>query len=240
MIKKILVVDEDQKTIASLTRLLMDQFHVSCANNSREGMERALSEKPDLIILDLLMPNKGGINLNNTLRENSSTMDIPVIFLTDVWRQTDETKFGCDTDTYTVFSKPFNETELLSKVQTLLRERRKYKKVKLSKPMQFSVSPHIGKKESLKAVCVDISKGGILIDVKEKYPTMVPCVIKMQAVDIFDTYVQHEYVFNGVIVWTKQDESHGVWRTGISFTQFGPDEKVFLEKIIHKQSGPVV
>jgi DNA-binding response OmpR family regulator len=80
--KKILVVDDEPDTVEFLKRSLeRNNFDTISAGNGEEGLRRALQEKPDLIILDLLMPNKDGFTILQELKNNESTRGIPVIVL---------------------------------------------------------------------------------------------------------------------------------------------------------------
>lgn len=83
MAKKILVIDDEQDMIVFLTALLEDSgYEVITATDGEEGMEKVKSEKPDLISLDLLMPNKTGIKMYRELRKDPDVGETPVIMVT--------------------------------------------------------------------------------------------------------------------------------------------------------------
>lgn len=80
---KLLVVDDDRDVIDLLSYLLERHGHqIIEASNGREGLETASREHPDLIVLDIMMPEMDGLAMNDHLLENPSTKDIPVIILT--------------------------------------------------------------------------------------------------------------------------------------------------------------
>jgi DNA-binding response OmpR family regulator len=80
--KKILVVDDEPDALEFLINgLQKNNFNTISALNGEEGFKRAFEEKPDLILLDLVMPNKDGFTMLEELKTNQSTKDIPVIVL---------------------------------------------------------------------------------------------------------------------------------------------------------------
>ncbi|MCL5271122.1 MAG: response regulator [bacterium] len=83
--KKILVVDDEQSTIVYLETLLQDNdYETASAHNGAEGLEKIISEKPDLVLLDINMPEQSGIRLYRNLREKPEFASIPVIIVTAV------------------------------------------------------------------------------------------------------------------------------------------------------------
>ena len=80
---KILIV-EDEAPLREMyqMRLEMEGYKTVGAADGEEGMEKAISEKPDLILLDLLMPNVSGTEMYHLLKSNEKTKNIPVIILT--------------------------------------------------------------------------------------------------------------------------------------------------------------
>ena len=118
---KILVVD-DEKDIRDLIvlNLTREGFDSIEAANGLEAVKKTLEERPDLIILDLMLPEKDGISVFRELREDSRTLSIPVIMLTA--RGKLEEKIGgleVGADDYII--KPFSPRELMLRVRNLLR-----------------------------------------------------------------------------------------------------------------------
>jgi DNA-binding response OmpR family regulator len=82
---KILVVEDEEILLTALTEELNQEgFQVSGAKDGVEGVSKATSEKPDLILLDLVMPKLDGIGALKQMKENSETKDIPVVILTNL------------------------------------------------------------------------------------------------------------------------------------------------------------
>jgi len=89
MPKKILIVDDDPDVILFLSTLLQDhEFETLEARNGQEGLLKVKSEHPDLILLDLMMPEKSGIALLNELKADDHLGKIPVIMVTGVSGET--------------------------------------------------------------------------------------------------------------------------------------------------------
>ena len=85
MAKKVLVVDDDPNTVKFLSAALEDNgYEPIGASNGKEGLEKIMSEKPDLVILDVMMPKKTGFVLFKQLRRDDNFKDLPVIMLTGV------------------------------------------------------------------------------------------------------------------------------------------------------------
>ncbi len=83
MAKKILVIDDEPDMVTFLSTLLEDNgYGVVTAVDGEEGLNKAKSEKPDLVSLDLLMPNKTGINMFRLLRKDPDIGDTPVVMVT--------------------------------------------------------------------------------------------------------------------------------------------------------------
>jgi CheY-like chemotaxis protein len=83
MAKKILIIDDEPDMVTFLCALLEDHGYVTItAADGEEGMTKIKSEKPDLISLDLLMPNKTGIKMFRELRKDDEIKDIPVVMVT--------------------------------------------------------------------------------------------------------------------------------------------------------------
>lgn len=118
---KILVVDDQAINVQLLKRKLERAgMQVMTANNGLEALERIKEETPDLILLDLMMPDMDGIEVCQRLQERSDTRSIPVIFVTA--RTTKESKLeGLGVGAVDYITKPIDLDETVARVQTQLR-----------------------------------------------------------------------------------------------------------------------
>ncbi|MGB5529061.1 MAG: response regulator, partial [Ignavibacteriaceae bacterium] len=83
--KKILIIDDESDVITYLTTFFTDNgFETIYANNGKEGVQKAISEKPDIITLDVSMPEESGVRALRDLQENEATKNTPVIIVTGV------------------------------------------------------------------------------------------------------------------------------------------------------------
>ena len=85
MAKQILIVDDDQNTVKYLSVVLTEHgYEPVAAYDGREGLEKIEQSKPDLIVLDVMMPKKSGFVMFNQLKKDERYKDIPVLMLTGV------------------------------------------------------------------------------------------------------------------------------------------------------------
>ena len=120
MTKKILIVDDEPVIIELLqVNLQMEGYEVITAADGQEALEKAASERPDLVILDIMMPKMDGWTARSELRKEAGTADIPVIFLTARAQQAD-VKRGLEAGVAAYITKPFDPGELLSIIEKIL------------------------------------------------------------------------------------------------------------------------
>ncbi|WP_195571982.1 response regulator transcription factor [Paenibacillus sp. 1001270B_150601_E10] len=117
----ILVVDDDEKITSMLKRgLVFEGFEVLTANNGAEGLREMMIREPDLLILDVMMPEVDGLEVVRRMREAGS--NVPVLMLTAKDAIQDRVK-GLDLGADDYLVKPFALEELLARVRALLRRR---------------------------------------------------------------------------------------------------------------------
>ena len=120
----ILVVDDEPNIVQTLQdRLEMNEYTVITASNGQEGLKMAQQEKPDVILLDVIMPVMDGHEMLEVLRKQPECDDISVIMLTARSQTQDIARANaCNIDDYIV--KPFDLSELLEKIETVLENRK--------------------------------------------------------------------------------------------------------------------
>jgi len=118
-IKKILVVDDDRIVTTLLSSRLTDNgYEVTEMTDAGEGLEYALKYKPDLIILDVMMPIINGYNFCRLLKEEKGQKDILVVLLTSR-NQMQDIKIGMEMGADAYLVKPINMEELLRTINVL-------------------------------------------------------------------------------------------------------------------------
>ncbi|WP_368502941.1 response regulator YycF [Alkalihalophilus sp. As8PL] len=121
MDKRILVVD-DEKPIADILKFNLEKegFKVFCAYDGLEAIEQVKKEEPDLILLDIMLPHKDGMEV---CREVRKTYDVPIIMLTAKDSEIDKV-LGLELGADDYVTKPFSTRELLARVKANLRRRK--------------------------------------------------------------------------------------------------------------------
>jgi CheY-like chemotaxis protein len=113
----ILIVEDDPANQYTLELMLKSEgYHVVIAGNGREGIEKALSLQPDLILMDMMMPIMGGHEATRTLKDDPEAADIPIIALTAAAMAGDREKAlaaGCND----YISKPVDRPYLIERIE---------------------------------------------------------------------------------------------------------------------------
>ena len=125
MPKKILIVDDDPDLVEAVTMILESKnFDVAAAYGGIEGLQKAQSENPDLIVLDVMMPDKDGYAVCRELKGDQKTSKIPVLLLTAVASKIATTRYtqqmGLETEADDYIDKPVEPEVLVRRIETLL------------------------------------------------------------------------------------------------------------------------
>lgn len=120
--KKILLVD-DSNTILMMERMILTKgpYELVTASNGEEAIAKAATERPDLILMDVIMPKMDGFEACRRIRENEVTRDTPIIMVT-TRGEAQNVETGFDSGCSDYVTKPINGPELLSKLRSLLGE----------------------------------------------------------------------------------------------------------------------
>ncbi len=124
MSKKILVVDDEPNIVKLIaSRLRNNGYDVISALDGEDGLKKAITEKPDLILLDIIMPGLNGFEVCKRLKENELTKEIPVIMLTALAEEKDLSK-GLEEGASCFITKPFSAVDLLHEIKTAMQDKK--------------------------------------------------------------------------------------------------------------------
>ena len=155
--KKILLVDDEADILEFLKyNLEQDNFEVLVSSNGKDALKK-IAQNPDLIVLDIMMPEMDGFELYQQIKANKEYQDIPIIFLTAKSGETDEIK-GLDLGASDYIQKPISPKKLIARIKSNLRKSDQTEK----KSKKF---------ENLKigALDIDVEKFEVKVDSKKKF-----------------------------------------------------------------------
>ena len=123
--KKILVIDDDVDMIDLVeSRLKKNNYEVIFSNDGDVGYKKAIEHKPDLIIMDVMMPNMPGGEAVKLLKSSKITSSIPILFFTAINTYlpagTELSQINVDGQLYPAITKPFNPVKLISAIKSLI------------------------------------------------------------------------------------------------------------------------
>ena len=119
--KRILVVDDNPANVYFLAHHLQSQYEVICTTGAKEALEIAFSDdRPDIILLDIMMPEIDGFEVCSRLKANAETWSIPVIFITALGEEVDEAR-GLNLGAVDFITKPFSIAVAKSRIEAHLR-----------------------------------------------------------------------------------------------------------------------
>lgn len=125
MEEKILIIDDDLETLRLVGLMLQRQgYHIVSANNGALGLSLAKKEKPDLIVLDVMMPDIDGFNVTKRLRADAELIDTPILMFT-AKGQVDDKVAGYEAGVDDYLIKPVHPVELVAHIKALLARRKR-------------------------------------------------------------------------------------------------------------------
>ncbi len=120
MSRRVLIVDDEPNIVTSLEFLMRgDDYEVRVARNGEEALQLAESFRPDIVVLDVMMPQRSGFEVCQKIRENPILRDVKIIMLTAKGREVEKEK-GLDLGANAYVTKPFSTKELMNTVRGLL------------------------------------------------------------------------------------------------------------------------
>ncbi len=125
MARKILIVDDDSDFVDAVATILKSKkFEVVAAYDGKEGIEKVKTERPNLVVLDVMMPEKDGYTVCRELKSDPQWSHIPILLLTAVASHVPTTRYtqqmGLETEADDYIDKPVEPDVLVKRVETLL------------------------------------------------------------------------------------------------------------------------
>jgi two-component system alkaline phosphatase synthesis response regulator PhoP len=155
--KKILLVDDEEDILEFLKyNLERENFEVLVSTNGEDALKQ-LSQSPDLIVLDIMMPGMDGFELYELIKKNKESQDIPIIFLTAKSGETDEIK-GLDLGASDYIQKPISPKKLIARIKSNLRKSIGQEKKK-QEPKEVKIGPLV----------IDVEKFVVKIEGRQKF-----------------------------------------------------------------------
>jgi two-component system alkaline phosphatase synthesis response regulator PhoP len=155
--KKILLVDDEVDILEFLKyNLEQDNFEVLVSSNGKDALKK-IAQNPDLIVLDIMMPEMDGFELYQQIKKNKDYQDIPIIFLTAKSGETDEIK-GLNLGASDYIQKPISPKKLIARIKSNLR-----KTTNLEKKAKESEELKIG------PLVINVEKFSVKVDNKQKF-----------------------------------------------------------------------
>ena len=138
MATKILIVDDEPSIVMLLKARLEDsRYEVITGHDGQEALDKARQEKPDLIILDIMLPKIDGYKVASILKSDENTRDIPIVMLT-ARTLAQDIKAGMESGAVSYMQKPFKSEVLLAIVRGLInRKKMKEKKEEKEEPEEM-------------------------------------------------------------------------------------------------------
>ena len=117
---RILAIDDTPANLQVLAAALTLDFNLQIATSGAIGLAAAAKAPPDLILLDIMMPEIDGPTVAETLKQDPLTKNIPIMFLTCLLTKPEESRLGHKIDGHFFIAKPFNPEELLKEIKDRL------------------------------------------------------------------------------------------------------------------------
>lgn len=158
--KRILIVDDEPDALFILEKELAARgYSISTASNGKEAIASAKSEHPQLIILDMILPDIHAGEVAAILKAEPQTRDIPIIFLSGFFSKAEEAKKGHSISGQTMFAKPYDINELQNTIDVLIQEKKAPLREK-RQPLHKKVLVVDDEKDFLRILGAQLKAGG--------------------------------------------------------------------------------
>lgn len=211
---KILAIDDISDNLISLKAIIDDAFPgsvVLTALNGPKGIELAIANNPDVILLDIIMPDMDGFEVCQKLKHDERVSDIPVVFLTALKGDKINRIKALEVGAEGFLSKPIDETELTAQIRAMVKikaasEQKRDEKEKLEKLVQDRTRELIKSQAQLKGIFENLQDAYFQADLSGKLILISPSVLKMHGYHSIDELLgQH-----AEILYFEPKERHSI------------------------------
>jgi DNA-binding response OmpR family regulator len=144
----VLIIDDDVQVTRMLESFLKEEGHaVRVAHQGDQGVQEALAQKPDLIFLDVMLPDATGFQLCSRLRENASLHDVPIFMMTGVAKNDSQRGFAMERGANEYLHKPFEVIEVGDLVRSYIRGDKKVHRHPISEINPVLAKPAIRRQQ---------------------------------------------------------------------------------------------
>jgi signal transduction histidine kinase len=223
----ILIVDDKKENLQVLGSILIkEKYQISVAKNGLEALQIVNRVKPDIILLDIMMPELDGFETCKRLKESEETKDIPIIFLTAKIEMEDIVR-GFELGAVDYITKPFNSKELLVRVNTHLELKHAHEHIKKSEQLLREVNAAKDRFFSI-----------ISYDLKDPFNTLIGFSQLLLA--NYDKYPPEkireigQFLFNSTLQASTRLENLMQWSRSQTGTMKWTPQKIDIQKLILK------
>ncbi|MFQ5559389.1 MAG: response regulator [Nitrospinota bacterium] len=150
----ILVADDNKDNVALVCQLLEERYQVTPGYSGEECILIASMTPPDLILLDVMMPELNGYDVLKRLREDERTREVPVIFLTGRYKDTDRVVKGLEMGAFDYITKPVEESVLLARVRVAERVKLAEEEVKRRREELVAANEELREMDRIKSIFI--------------------------------------------------------------------------------------
>ena len=191
---KILAIDDISDNLISLKAIIDDAFPdsvVLTALNGPKGIELAIANNPDVILLDIIMPDMDGFEVCRLLKLDERVSDIPVVFLTALKGDKENRIKALEVGAEGFLSKPIDEIELIAQIRAMVKikaasEQKRDEKEKLEKLVQERTTELIQSQAQLKGIFENLQDAYFQSDLSGNFTLISPSVLKMHGYHSID------------------------------------------------------
>lgn len=148
----VLIVDDNKDNVELMYQILEDDYSLSIAYSGKECIEKSLSEKPNLILLDVNMPNMDGYETMQELQQDEKTSDIPVIFASAYYKESPMIVKGLEQGAFDYLTKPIDADILLAKVGVVKRIKQAEDEIRQQKNQLEAINNKLEVSDKLKSI----------------------------------------------------------------------------------------